>query len=222
MTELEEDAPEALVRGHVIDPMARAALVDLPSRAKAVGLAAEAMKWSVSAWRSTFMVAEVLYLADSPQDAKDPHQAGEVRFPACSERRYWVEARHPEAALGFRALWAGKGEGSGGDFDHAIVVDPLGIPVENYVDYTIDKTRARELQWSERQRVEHGRELNFRINDGSSRMEKRYLFHKATDFMLWMDDWLTQLAPDHKTLAPKTRVKKTVDEQLLSGEDWHG
>lgn len=96
--------------------------------------AAQALGWEVRAWLSETRVAAVLYVGSN-----DNHSAGDVRYPEFTARNYAVEARHPDQPLGFRAHYTGTSRDSSprsAKFEHAWVADPVGIPVENYFDYS--------------------------------------------------------------------------------------
>jgi len=186
---------------------------------------AQMLDWQVQASRSLAIVAPVLYVSGSAEGAKEQYAAGDVRFEGYFARHYWVEARSSQMRLGFRAHWMGRGsDKTTASFDNAFIFDPVGIPRENYVDYTKDKNEAKLLSWSEHRRVAEGIELNSRINDGSSRLEHDWvLMTTGGEFTQWLDDWL-DLAGVEKVSKKKapTKAEKAAakDLAILDGEDW--
>lgn len=191
--------------------------------------AALALGLDVQAWLTVGDVSPVLYLADSKEGNKKTYSAGDVRYEGYVARRYTVEARHPEHALGFRASYMGKGaEGSTAAFQAARVADPVGIVRPNEVDYTVDKNRAKELNWTEERRIQEGMAMNRRVNDGTTRLVHDHTFQSGGDFSLWVDEWLALLAPDAKRMTPKKKAPAVeqepsappTDAALLAGQDW--
>jgi hypothetical protein len=190
--------------------------------------AAVALGLEVQAWLTVGDVSPVLYMADSKEGNKTSYSAGDVRYEGYVARRYTVEARHPEHALGFRASYMGKGaEGSTAAFQAARVADPVGIVRPNAVDYTVDKNRAKELNWSEERRIQEGMAMNRRVNDGTTRLVHDHTFQSGGEFSLWIDEWLTLLAPDAKRMTPKKKApaadappEPATDAVLLGGQEW--
>lgn len=201
----------------VLQPKAQITESELPLAAKRVYKAAVGLGLEAKLWLIIIEFAPVLYVHDG-----EDHNAGDVRYEGYVARRYTVEARLPDQPLGFQATYIGKGrEGKTGPFATARVRDPYGIPVENWVDYTVDKTTAQERGWTEEQRIQFGMAMNNRINDGSTRLEYIRYFRVGGDFTRWLDEYLE--VKGLSTLTPKRKPKQTAEEResaMLSGEDW--
>lgn len=208
----------------IVKPKVRVGDDELGTAAKKTYKAAVALGLEVRCWLVVTDVEAVLYVADSKEGDKSEHRAGDVRYPQRFERRYTVEAKHPLHPLGFQSTYVGEGlEGTTGGFETARIRDPLGIPVENWADYTKDKVIADALGWNEERRIQEGMAANRRINDGSSRIERIRYFTVGGDFTRWLDEWLTQKGLP--TITPKRKPKATPEEKeqaIMSGGEWNG
>src|SRR5690606_7225552 len=116
-------------------------------------------------------------------------------------------ASHPKGGVRFTATW------TDGKFVDAIVVDPLGIEVENWADYSPDASSFRrakdEPEAAHQRRVAEVKNTaarrEYEYNDGTTRTEHLHRFGKATDFTDWLNGWLAVVAPDK---APKPKKSK--------------
>lgn len=223
--EPEEDAEpvEVVSIRELAKPISESELGSSPAK---VHRAALDLGWEVRLRRSLTDVAAVLFVESSEEGARRPHQAGDVRFEAYVARHYWLQARHSATKLGFEAHWVGKGEtGSTAAFQEATVFDPVGIPVENWFDYTKDVRTAKELGWSEERRRREGQVANARLNDGPDSIEHVVLMRSGTEFLVWLDDWLgmaglPKIAP--KPRKTKAELAQEKDLALLRGTEWDG
>lgn len=191
---------------------------------KKVYKAAHSLGWVLQASRSLTSVAPVLYASNSSESNAKQYQVGDVRSPGYTARHYWLEARHPEMGLGFSAHWEGEGEdGVSASFDLAKVFDPVGIPVENFFDYTKNKLEAKAMNWNEARRIQEGKNANQRINDGTDRLEHERVFLVAGEFFLWLDDWLAMAGLPTVSAKPKaTKIEAAAarDAALIGEGLW--
>lgn len=148
-------------------------------------------------------------------------QRGDVRTPAHDEVWATVAAVHPQGHFGFKASWRDR------KFVDAQIADPLGIPVENWVDYSPSSNSLRrakdEPAQAHRQRVQDAEHTAARrawdYNDGSQRLEKRHFTKKATVLTNWLNDLLLVTNPSK---APKPRKPKNPEPEypVLQLEEW--
>lgn len=208
----------------VLEPKRRITKEALGIAPKRVFTAAAQLGLEVQAWRILIDVDPVYYVSDSDEKSEKTYSAGDVRFEGYIGRRYVVDAAHMESRLGFQAYYLGKGaEGNTASFESARVHDPLGIDVENWVDYTVDKTRAKALNWTEEMRIQMGMAMNAQINDGSMRKEHVRHYFTGGDFTGWLDEYLA--LKGIKPLTPQRKPKVTAEEResaLLDGTEWNG
>jgi hypothetical protein len=160
------------------------------------------LDWEIHLSASTTHHPAVLMVGDGKEK-----QRGEVKTPAKDIDHLWIAAVDSHRRTGFIAEYLD------GKFVGARVKDPVGIPVENFVDYDVGKERYSP-GWRE---VET-------YNDGTERLEHDYYFRQATPFLEWLIDWLEILAPEK---APKRKAppapKATAEEfdlSLLKGNQW--
>ena len=214
---------EEVQRIVVLEPKRRIEISSLGTSPKKLANAAASLGLSVSCWVVVLDIAPTLYKHDAKENSGKSHRAGDVLHEGYVGRRYTVEARHPTAALGFQAFYLGKvAEGNTASFEHARIADPLGIQVENHVDYTRAGQPGESAQDRER-RIQEGMAMNRRINDGSMRTEKTRTFKSSGEFTVWLDDYLALAGLP--TLTPKRRVRLTAEEkeaELLKGGEWGG
>jgi hypothetical protein len=215
---IERPAPE---KGRTITRIAERRQIepgDLGTAPRRVYAAAVAFGLEARAWLVVNDVSPVLYVADG-----EDYSAGDVRFEGYVARQYTVEARHPQHRMGFQAHYLGKGpDGSTASFESARVADPLGILVENWVDYTLNPVPGEKPAEKER-RIQEGMAMNRRINDGSDRTEHVRYFTAGGDFTRWFDEWLGQKGI--KPLTPQRKPKETPEDResaLLNGGEWNG
>lgn len=225
---VEEERERAIT---VLEPNHRIDLVDLGTSPKRIFKAATALGWDVRAWCSITRVAPVLFVHGSTQDAKNPHAAGDVRYEGFDARNYAIEAKHPQGSLGFRAHWQGtskdKSPTSAG-FLYALVRDPVGVPVENWADYSPTALKQAKdepysaFQGRVRQAEEVAARRDRRYNDASSRLEKIHRFTQAGPFDLWLDDWLEMAGLELiSRKKPATKAEKN-QIALTEGGEWNG
>jgi hypothetical protein len=167
---------------------------DLASSPRGIYGKAVALGWTVTLDASVTRHKDVLMAEDGKEKRK-----GDVKTPAHNEEHLWLTAVDSTHKLGFLAEWLdGKPVGF-------LVQDPVGVPVENFVDY-----------W----RLKESVKPTGHYNDGTDRIVNRHYFNKITPFTDWLTDWLELLAPES---APKRKApKKPKDELLLEGGDWDG
>lgn len=148
-------------------------------------------------------------------------QRGEVRTPAHDEVWVTVTAVHPDRVFGFKASWRDR------KFVDAHIIDPLGIPVENWIDYTPSSNQLRrakdEPARAHQQRVAEiqgtATRRAWEYNDGTFRDEKRHYTKKATVLTTWLNDLLLVINPSK---APKPKKQKPVkpEQPELALTEW--
>lgn len=160
------------------------------------------LNWSVTFSSSRTHHDPVFILKDG-KEKKDGTRslAGDLLYAEKEVTHLLIAAVDNRYRVGFIAQWHDNG------FGNAMVQDPIGIPRENYVDYWKAKEGPRPVA---------------DYNDGSSRVEHRFLFTKMGDFETWIDDWIKIIAPESYVEPKPKAVKKTKDEQLLDGTEWAG
>lgn len=147
-------------------------------------------------------------------------QKGEVKTPAHDEVWVTVAATHPKGQFGFRANWRDR------KFVDAHIADPLGIPVENWIDYSPSANqlrRAKDEPVNAHQRRVHEVQATatrraWEYNDGTFRDEKRHYTKKATVLTTWLNDLLLVVNPSKAPKPKKTKPEPEYPELLL--EEW--
>jgi hypothetical protein len=184
----------------LVEPPRRVELADLPQSPKSTFLAATAMGWEVHAWFAIGEVAPTLYVGNSDEDAKKPHNAGDVRYDGYVAHMFTVEARDPLLPIAFQAHYLGKKYADGrksplGSFDDAMVVDPVGVPRELRARYLpIKQDRGKyETTASFQRRVTAAQsradEQSRTYNDGAVDFQHRPMFTAAREFDSWLAEW---------------------------------
>lgn len=194
---VDEDAPEPSFE--VISSTREVDPATLPTSAKSVYKKTHALGWNIEMGQSVTRHDPVFYASDG----KVARQ-GDVKVPAHDETHLVITAVDSHRTTGFAAMWDdGKPTGFR-------IVDPVGIPIENYVDYW-------RLKESVRPKDDY--------NDGSDRIVNRHFFEKITPFNDWLTDWLELLAPEAAPKRKAAKSKLTADESIaapmLIGE-WNG
>lgn len=207
----------AVAKGRQVTRIAekrQVALSDLGTSPARVYRAAVEFGLEARAWLVVNAFAPVLYVSDG-----DDYSAGDVLHEGYVGRSYIVEAAHMQSRFGFQAHYLGKGaEGKTAGFESARIADPLGILVENWVDYTL-ASRAGEKDFEREYRIQMGEAMNRRINDGTDRVERVRYFYTGGDFTRWFDEWLVK--KDIKPLTPQRKPKAT-EADLIGGAEWRG
>lgn len=175
----------------------------LPQSPKATFKRAVAAGWEASAWRSTGTQDPTLFLSDFEEGAKEPHNAGDVRWDGYDATLFVVEARVPHLPIAFQAFFRGKTyapelakKAVGGSFEYAQVLDPVGVPVALVYDYPpIGQTRGDyETEASFQRRIDDSVEMAARVaeehNDGEVAFMTRHVFEAAKQFDAWLAEWL--------------------------------
>ncbi len=151
---------------------------------------------------------------------------GELKTAAHDVEHLWIAAKHKQSITGFIAHWTDN------RFTDAVLIDPIGIPMENWVDYkapSITRGKDETEQSFERRTLRAEQDTyrqNYEYNDGSSRLEHKRLVDSANEFNQWMNDWLELWAPGAKLLTIRASRKKVaptteqINEAILAGEEW--
>lgn len=161
-------------------------LAEAPAATVKIAKAAQALGWEVQLTRSIMHHAAVKF--------KTGQRVGETRTPEFDQRNYVLMARDASHKTGFVATWRGKGlEGRSATFQDIILRDPIGIPDELFFDYGNERRNAQ-------------------YNDGVSWLAHTKVYRKVEQMTLWLDDWLTVLAPDF----PQLTRKKQETPQLVN------
>lgn len=195
---VEEDAPEPTFE--VISSTREVNPATMPTSARGVLKKATALGWKIEMGQSITRHDPIFIMKDGAV-RKDGSQArqGDIRTPAHDETHLVITAVDEHRTTGFAATWD-DGKPSG-----FRIVDPVGIPIENFVDY-----------W----RLKESVKPKDQYNDGTDRILHRHYFEKITPFSNWLTDWLEILAPES---APKRKApRKAKDEVLFEGGDWNG
>jgi hypothetical protein len=103
---------------------------ELPRSPKGYAKRALERGWSVGATRSMTHVAAILFQDDSPEDAKDPHSRGDVRYAAEDREHYGLYLWAGEGQLKARLRYEGRPKRGKEGFDYklssAVWKDPFG------------------------------------------------------------------------------------------------
>jgi hypothetical protein len=183
-----------LRRSERLDPDA------LPRSPKSTFRLATECGWMVHAWLAVGEYAPTLYVSNSDEDDKHPHSIGDVLYDGYRANIYVVEARDPELPLGFKASYIGKEYEDGrsapaGSFDHALIVDPVGIPhvlksvykpiKQDRGKYETTKSFSRRLADAQKMADEQDR----LYNTGEVIFQHRRMFTAARPFDSWLAEW---------------------------------
>lgn len=154
---------------------------------------------------SRIHLTDEFYAADSkkkPGQESPDHLKGDLKKAEHEQIHWWVGARHPQLRLAFNAHWREGETPKGGrsfSFIGASAADPLGIPTELFVDYSIgagDEAQLKdEPEWAHTDRVarmhREAEERDRRYNDGKSYYNRFPLF-KGTGasgrFLEWLEE----------------------------------
>lgn len=190
--------------------------VKIPSAAKKVISAAEALGLTVETRSFTYTKPAVIWASNGPG-----RSVGDIRTPEKEFDGLQIYAHHPTARLGFDATYADG-------FMQVKVCDPVGTPKELYVDYSYGPKAAGNYGYS----VEHAEKLSAardeRYNDGTDIQIFSWYIEAANEFYGWIDEWLKVLKVDHPTISPKPRAPRKTAEELaaereaaiLDGGEW--
>ena len=196
--------------GHVsiVEPEFPVDVTGLPLSPKKVFKAAETMGFTVRPTQGHIYVSPTLRLA-----ASEAGEAGSILY----DEKYVTWTRligyRADAKVAFDATWAD------GKFQSVFIIDPMGMPKENYFDYSYDKNEIKAGANPQR-----AKERGWDYNDGTDRIEHRFMLSTSTEFFQWVDDYLRIWAPQVKPLTPKRKTREEkVQEQtasLIAGEGW--
>ena len=194
---LEDEVSETFT---LTQPPTRIEPTALPRSPKSTYLSALNIGWDARAWLSTGEVAPVLYVSNSEENAKSPHNAGDIKFRGYTARMFVVEARDLAMPLGFRAHYLGKEYSDGskataGSFGFARVVDPAGVASEARAVYKpIPQLRGKyetaasfQRRSDEAKNIADGMTANY--NDNTITIHHTSSFSVARDFDSWLAGW---------------------------------
>lgn len=204
--EVDEDEDDVETAVIVTEESQAIDAAELPTSARAIFAAADALGWRPRAWRTRTLHEATLY-----KSMTEAHNAGDVRWPAKEKRNYFLTGKLPAGRLGFTATWTGvddpkKPAGQKtGSFLCATVFDPYGIPVELQASYAPSKYQNDTFGETKAERTAGSRAYEY--NDGEEVDQLSRFMGSATEFSAWLDEWLTMLAPTHKKLSKKTKEK---------------
>ena len=168
----------------------------LPRSPKSAFKAAIECGWEVRVWVTVGQFAPTYYVASS-----DTHAAGEQRAAGYRARVYIIEGRDPQLPLGFQAHYVAKEyadgrKASAGGFDHARIIDPVGIPVVLSAVYApIRQLRDKyENSASFQKRVtvakQRAEEMTAAYNDGAVVYPGAdQLLKNSASFNTWLAEW---------------------------------
>jgi len=192
-------------------------VTELTGAAATAAKKATDLGWTVQHSTVVVHVPDVLMESDGATG-----QRGEIRTPAHDEVWVTVAATHPQGVFGFKASWRDR------KFVDAHIIDPLGIPVENWVDYASSSHHLRRVKdepaKAHQQRVAEAQETALRraweYNDGTFRDEQRHYTKKATVLTTWLNDLLLVMNPS-KAPKPKKIAKQAQPEYpVLLLDEW--
>jgi len=205
-TVVEEEVSETFT---LIAASTRITMSDLPTSPKGAFKIATALGWDVSAWLTLGEFAPTLYMASS-----DAHVAGEVKTVGYLSRVFTVEARDPLMPLGFQAHYLGKvfedgRKASGGSFEHARVMDPVGVATGLNTKYApIRQVRGQYENNDSIQRRKDDAQadadrMNATYNTGAIGFSPLHLFKTAGEFKSWLAEWQSFMAPASPARKPQ-------------------
>lgn len=206
MTETEAVA-EPVEAFHITEEAVEIAASDLGTSPKGIHTRATRLGWEVTVRRSRTHHEDVPFLNDGKTG-----QRGEVKTAAHERRHYSLVAIDSTRKVGFSAMWTGKGaDGKTAAFIDAIVVDPVGMPVELYVDYDLGSVITKARGCGEAKAREFVETCDRDYNDGKSYLCKRFMLKSAADLVDWLNDW-TEMA-GLEVIVPKPKKVKTPEPE---------
>jgi hypothetical protein len=163
---------------------------------------------SVAGWPISELMASVVKVSDEfrladsgkkPGEEAPEHRRGDLKKPAHRRVHWWLTAAHPGLRLAFQAHWEQKRGRTARSapaftFVEATCADPVGMPVEFFVDYGLGVIRREkdEPDWAYVERSERlqlaARERDYRYNDGQSWLNRRPVFRAFKEFDLWLGE----------------------------------
>lgn len=169
-----------------------------PANANKIRLAAEAMGFECFTGESKVVKPAVLWAS-----TKDGHNVGDVRTPEKTINAWILNARHKQAptTLAFQVIYAGG-------FYQARVIDPIGKPIELYVDYSYGVKEAQSYGYLKEYVEEVSARRDADYNDGEIWLKRNYAMETAGDLFRWIDELLDLFKSDHPKVSPKPREKK--------------
>lgn len=137
--------------------------------------------------------------------ATDTHGAGDLKTPAHEDVHWWLHAGFPVLGMLARVHWmegvTPKGARSF-KFQEAACRDPVGMPVELFVDYSVSANDLKRVKGepdeAHRDRVTRAKEraarLDAEYNDGASYLNHNPIFKLAGEFEAWAKEALDMSA----------------------------
>lgn len=185
----DDEEPEAKIQ--VLTEALIIPIGEMPTKMASIYKEALALGFTLYPRRSTFHKEAVYFLKSSTTN-----QAGSLRYAAKDMRFYGLTGVYPGSMLGFELYWEGMGEGKTAGFLHARAFDPLGIPTENWIDYSIGERDRKAMSLTRAKADELAQKRDEQLNDGTSRLQKYISFVSVADFNLWLEDWKAILGGD--------------------------
>ncbi len=107
-------------------------------------------------------------------------------------------------------------------FDSAKVKDPIGVVRNLCADYSINKVEAKRVGITTQHASKISNMRSLEYNDGSQYAVNVSNFYTASDFNEWLDDWISLLKIDHKSMSAKKRATKEERNNLaiMNGGLW--
>lgn len=160
---------------------------------------------SVSDWPNKTLLASLTWVSDEyrkadsklkPGQAEPDHRRGELATPAHFEQFWWVSASCKPLRLAFVAGWKEGATPKGGrsfTFVSAHCADPIGIPTELFVDYSIGEVKQvkDEPKWAYEERAARlyaEADARDHYNTGTTFLNRRPVFKAFKDFQTWLDE----------------------------------
>lgn len=216
MTDLEEtlDAEPTftVTSSATVDP------ANLGRSPKAVHKKAVNLDWDILLLQQTTTSHAASFMAEDGNPRKDGTQSmkGDLKKAEHEQTHLFMAAADQKNGLGFIATW------HDGKWKDAIVRDPVGLPTELYVDYTLSAERKKELGVTEAEKRASDRDYDY--NDGHFHTFNQKLIAPAREFTDWLDDWLRIVNPDK---APKPKAAPApvetpaqITDAMLAGNEW--
>lgn len=150
----------------------------LPASPKKTLKTVTALGWDVLALRRTVTHhPAVLMQSDGKTGLK-----GDVKTPERDMEHIFLTAADDTRQIAFEASWLDH------KFEDAIVRDPLGIPVELFVDYapSVERKKTLGVEYA----VSQGEHRDYEYNDGVSHLAKTHYMKTSTELDAWLNDWL--------------------------------
>lgn len=170
----DDDEPTFTVAS-VTDDVDRAKLPISPRRILEM---VDALGWDVLALRQTV----THHPAELMQNDGKTGPKGTAKKPECDVKHIFLVSADATRKIAFEASWLD------GRFEDVTMLDPLGIPVELYVDYKPTAERKKTLGAD--YAIEHGDRQDREYNDGMSWLAKRHCTRVSGEFNAWLNDWL--------------------------------